>query len=160
MNRNKCRIILDITETFSFTKTASRLGYTQSAVSQAVRQRDPCWGSSYSAGTDLPSLSLPEGRELVPFFKNICAAYDNLFDNAKSIKNMDRGMFHRLPGFSRLSAWGSPQAFFLILRQRSSHVNSEILFKNLISVPVNVIFKSFNETTGAIDLLANVYCGS
>ena len=124
MNRNKCRIILDITETFSFTKTASRLGYTQSAVSQAVRSAESMLGIKlFSRNRSSVSLT-PEGRELVPFFKNICAAYDNLFDNAKSIKNIDGGKyFHRLPGFSRLSAWGSPQAFFLILRQRSSHVS-------------------------------------
>ena len=91
MNRNKCRIILDITETFSFTKTASRLGYTQSAVSQAVRSAESMLGIElFSRNRSSVSLT-PEGRELVPFFKNICAAYDNLFDNAKSIKNIDGG---------------------------------------------------------------------
>ena len=91
MNRNKCRIILDITETFSFTKTASRLGYTQSAVSQAVRSAESMLGIKlFSRNRSSVSLT-PEGRELVPFFKNICAAYDNLFDNAKSIKNIDGG---------------------------------------------------------------------
>lgn len=91
MMSTKYDIFLKVLELGSLTRAAEHLGYTQSAISQAVRGLENELGITLLVRSRT-SLSLTsEGQQLLPYIKEICQMQEQLSERVDAIKGICTG---------------------------------------------------------------------
>lgn len=92
-----------ITENGSFTKTAEKMGYTQSAVSQMIRSLEEELDTSLIIRSRKGVSLTPDGEEFLPYIKNVCNANRELIEKRNEMKGLESG-FIRIGTFSSVSS--------------------------------------------------------
>ena len=79
-------------ETGSFTKAAAALNYSQSGISRMINDLEKEWGIALMersrAGVHLTS----DGMQLLPYAKNLCAAYNKLQMQVDELSDLQAGL--------------------------------------------------------------------
>lgn len=87
----KYKIILDVCETHNLSKTACRLNYTQSAVSQTIKSFEKELGFPMFKRSKYGMELLPNTEEIVEALRVICNAQNRIEQIAKNITSLDSG---------------------------------------------------------------------
>nr|WP_317283821.1 LysR family transcriptional regulator [uncultured Sellimonas sp.] len=105
---NKYQTILSVCETHSISKTASLLNYTQSAVSQAIKNFEKELGVELFIRSKNGMELKPDMTEIIKSLRVICEEEKHIFSIAASLTNLDSGFirvgtiqsisYHWLPG--------------------------------------------------------------
>lgn len=88
---SKYEIILDVCNTGSISKTALKFNYTQSAVSQLIKNYERELGLSLFKRTKQGVLLLPHTEEIVHCLENICSEEKKIQRIAADLNNLDSG---------------------------------------------------------------------
>ena len=83
-----------IVELGSFSKAAYSLGYTQSALSQAISSLENEMGFKLLKRTRTGSTLTSEGEEMYPYIKRTIFQYQSSIEKAKDICGLDTGTIH------------------------------------------------------------------
>lgn len=92
-----------ITENGSFTKTAEKLGYTQSAVSQMIRSLEEELDTSLIIRSRKGVSLTPDGEEFLPYIKNVYNAHRELIEKRNEMTGLESGLI-RIGTFSSVSS--------------------------------------------------------
>lgn len=98
----KYAIVLDVCETHNISKTASRLNYTQSAVSQAIKSFENELGFPMFKRSKYGMELLPNTEEIVDALRIICREQNRIEQIAKNITSLDSG-FIRIGSIQSIS---------------------------------------------------------
>ncbi len=88
---SKYKIILDVYNTHSISKTAENFNYTQSAVSQAIKSYEKELGVPLFKRTKHGMLPLPNTSRIMESLEEICNAESNIARVAESINSLTSG---------------------------------------------------------------------
>lgn len=88
---NKYEIILSVCETHSISKTAARLNYTQSAISQAIKGVEKELGITLFRRSKLGMELMPNTENIIASIKTICNEERKITQLAADIANLDSG---------------------------------------------------------------------
>lgn len=88
---NKYRIILNVYKTHSISKTAGRLNYTQSAISQAIKNFENELGFQIFRRSKAGMELISGMEEIIQSLENICHEEDKLSKFAKNLTSLDSG---------------------------------------------------------------------
>jgi len=92
-----------ITENGSFTKTAEDLGYTQSAVSQMIKNLEEELDTSLVIRSRKGVTLTPDGEEFLPYIKNVYNAHRELIEKRNEMRGLESGII-RMGTFSSVSS--------------------------------------------------------
>lgn len=92
-----------ITENNSFTKTAEKLGYTQSAVSQMIHSLEEELDTSLIIRSRKGVTLTPDGEEFLPYIKNVYNAHRELIEKRNEMRGLQGGLI-RIGTFSSVSS--------------------------------------------------------
>ncbi|WP_244835137.1 LysR family transcriptional regulator [Clostridium sp. BJN0001] len=93
---------IKVIETGSFTKAADQIGYTQSAVSQMISSLESTLNTKLISRTKKSIILTPDGKEYLPFIKNIRNAELELLEKKKEMQGLQSGII-RIGTFSSVS---------------------------------------------------------
>ncbi len=88
---NKYKIILDVCETHSISKTANRLNYTQSAISQTIKNFEKEIGFPIFKRSKQGMELLSNTEEIVESLRIICQEENRIFQIASNLTSLDSG---------------------------------------------------------------------
>ncbi|MCB6200760.1 LysR family transcriptional regulator [Extibacter muris] len=88
---NKYRIILDVYKTRSISKTAQRLNYTQSAISQAIKNFENELGFQLFRRSKAGMELITGMEEIICSLENICREEDKISRFARNLTTLDSG---------------------------------------------------------------------
>ena len=91
MERTKYDIFGQIVENGSLTKTAQKVGYTQSAVSHLVASLEEELGLSLLVRSRSGVSLTPEGEAIFPYIQSIRTSYNNLYEYANNLRDLASG---------------------------------------------------------------------
>lgn len=91
MELNKYDIFVQIIKNGSLTKTAQKIGYTQSAISHLVSSLESELGVSLLVRSRSGISLTPEGKALFPYIQSISKSYTNLYDCANQLQGLQSG---------------------------------------------------------------------
>jgi DNA-binding transcriptional LysR family regulator len=91
VNTGKYEAFLEIARCGNYTKTAEKLGYTQSAVSQMIRSLEEEFGSTLLIRKKGGMALTQEGRELLPLIEAVVGDCRRLENMAAAIRSIDSG---------------------------------------------------------------------
>jgi DNA-binding transcriptional LysR family regulator len=112
-----------IVELGSFAKAAYSLGYTQSALSQAISSLESDLGFKVLKRSRTGSTLTNEGEEIYPYIKRAIFQYQSSVEKAKDIRNLDTGVI-RIGTMSSISVNWLPS---LINEFHQLHPNVEFI---------------------------------
>lgn len=92
-----------ITENGSFTKTAEKIGYTQSAVSQMIHSLEEELDTSLIIRSRKGVTLTPDGEEFLPYIKNVYNAHRELIEKRNEMRGLESGLI-RIGTFSSVSS--------------------------------------------------------
>lgn len=92
MELTKYDIFVQIVENGSLTKTAQKIGYTQSAISHLVASLEAELGLSLLVRSRSGVSLTPEGEAIFPYIQSIGTSYDNLYSYAENLRGLDSGI--------------------------------------------------------------------
>lgn len=113
-----------ITENNSFTKTAKKLGYTQSAVSQMVHSLEEELDTSLIIRSRKGVTLTPDGEEFLPYIKNVYNAHRELIEKRNEMRGLQGGLI-RIGTFSSVSSNWLPR-LMKEFKSRYPHVNFDL----------------------------------
>ena len=93
---------IKVIETGSFTKAAENIGYTQSAVSQMISSLESSLNTKLISRTKKSIILTPDGKEYLPFIKNIRNAELELLEKKKEMQGLESGII-KIGTFSSVS---------------------------------------------------------
>lgn len=119
---NKYEIILDVCKTNSISKTAARLNYTQSAVSQLIRNYEKELGLSLFKRTKQGVQLLPNTEAIIRSLELICQEEEKIRRTVADLNSLDSGnirigaiqsiSYHWLPNILRNFSEAYPRISF------------------------------------------------
>lgn len=115
-------------ETGSFTKAAEELGYTQSAISQMVHTLEKELGSTLILRSRKGITLTPDGKEFLPYIRNIYNSHRELAEKSKEAEGLRDGLI-RIGSFSSVTCHWLPQ-LIKEFKQKYPSVRFEILQGN------------------------------
>lgn len=92
MELTKYDIFVQIVENGSLTKTARKIGYTQSAISHMVSSLEAELGLSLLVRSRSGVTLTPEGEAIFPYIQSIGVSYGNMHEYANSLRGLDSGV--------------------------------------------------------------------
>lgn len=92
MELTKYDIFIQIVENGSLTKTAQKIGYTQSAISHLVASLEAELGLSLLVRSRSGVSLTPEGEAIFPYIQSIGTSYDNLHEYANNLRGLESGI--------------------------------------------------------------------
>lgn len=104
---NRYEIFMKVIEKGSFTKAANELGYTQSAVSQMIHSIEEELSTTLIFRSRKGIALTPDGEEFLPYIKNVCNSYRELFEKSKEMQGLQKGII-RIGTFSSVSCHWLP----------------------------------------------------
>lgn len=137
---NKYEIILSVCETHSISKTASKLNYTQSAISQAIKGFEKL-GITLFRRSKLGMDLMPNTEEIIESIKIICKEERKMTQLAANIANLDSGnirigtiqsiSYHWLPDILKQFSEDYPNICFELTVDGFSTLKEKILSNQL-----------------------------
>lgn len=88
---NKYKIIIAVCETHSISKAAAKLNYTQSAVSQTIKNYEKELGFKLFKRSKYGMELMPNAEEIIESLKIICQEENKIAQIAANITNLDSG---------------------------------------------------------------------
>lgn len=88
---NKYEIILSVYETHSISKTAAKLNYTQSAISQAIKNYENELGFPLFKRSKYGMKPMPNTEEIVESLRVICKEQDHIHQIASNLTSLESG---------------------------------------------------------------------
>ena len=92
MELNKYDIFIQIIQNGSLTKTAHKIGYTQSAISHLIASMETELGVTLLIRNRSGISLTPEGEMLFPYIQSISKSYANLYECANSLRGLQSGV--------------------------------------------------------------------
>lgn len=138
---NKYEIILSVCETHSISKTAAKLNYTQSAISQAIKAFEKELGVTLFRRSKLGMDLMPNTEEIIESIKIICKEERRIKQLAANISNLDSGnirigtiqsiSYHWLPDILKHFSEDYPNICFELTVDGFSTLKEKILSNEL-----------------------------
>lgn len=138
---NKYEIILSVCETHSISKTASKLNYTQSAISQAIKGFEKELGITLFRRSKLGMDLMPNTESIIESIKIICKEERKMTQLAANIANLDSGnirigtiqsiSYHWLPDILKQFSEDYPNICFELTVDGFSTLKEKILSNQL-----------------------------
>ncbi len=91
MDFNKLELLLDISNTHNLTISAENFGYTQSAVSHAIKKLEAEAGFPLLKRTNRGVELTNDGRALLPSIRKVVTSYRRLMEETEAIQGIQRG---------------------------------------------------------------------
>ena len=107
MDINKYKLLSDVAETQNFTKSAERLGYSQSGVSHILKGLEKEMGFPLFVRTRHGVMLTPNAETLLPLIRNILAETEKLQQTIYSIQGLEVGKL-TIGTYSSISAYCLP----------------------------------------------------
>ena len=89
MKLNRYDVFIKVIESGSFTKTASELGYTQSAVSQMIQALEEELGTTLVSRSRKGISLTQDGEEFLPYLKKISNSYGDLLKKKQEMQGLE-----------------------------------------------------------------------
>lgn len=102
MNEQKYKVFMKTVELNSITKAAEDLGYTQSGVSHIINSMEKELGTTLLIRDRSGVKVTTEGKELLPYIRDICNSNRALIDKVNSLHGLETGVI-RIGTFSSVS---------------------------------------------------------
>ena len=99
---NRCQIFLQVIQSHSFTKAAEALGYSQSAISQAIRSLEEETGTTLLLRGKNGITLTRDGESYLPYFQAIDTAEKALEEKKKEMAGFSRAII-RIGTFTSVS---------------------------------------------------------
>lgn len=149
MNDNTISVILKITELESYQKTADSLGYTHAGIRYIVQKAEEDLGIRLfyrqHGGVSLTN----EGRELLPWLKQMQTSEAELVKRARELKDMNTGSIRIaafssvsvlwLPGMIRAFHETYPRVSFEIVNYAEDHIGRDMLRNGSVDCGIYVL---------------------
>ncbi|MFD1706089.1 LysR family transcriptional regulator [Siminovitchia sediminis] len=100
-------VFLKVIEKGSFTKAASELGYTQSAVSQMIHALEEELATTLISRSRKGVTLTPDGEEFLPFIKKVNNSYRELLEKSREMQGLENGNI-RMGTFTSVSCHWLP----------------------------------------------------
>lgn len=104
---NRYEAFMKVIEKGSFTKAAEELGYTQSAVSQAIHSLEAELSTMLISRSRKGITLTPDGEEYLPFLTNVSNSYRELREKSREMQGLESGNI-RIGTFSSVSCHWLP----------------------------------------------------
>ncbi|NLY78455.1 MAG: LysR family transcriptional regulator [Lysinibacillus sp.] len=100
---NRYYVFLKVIENGSFTKAASELGYTQSAISQMVQALEEELGTTLISRSRKGISLTPDGEEFLPFITRVANSHAELLEKSREMQGLASGNI-RIGTFTSVSS--------------------------------------------------------